>query len=155
MLEKIKKEECKKVITKDTSGSENGFLVELYKDGPKTTVYLTAAKPGAFKGYHLHKVRASHYVCIKGKMRITVYEDPDRSNNNPTSQIASRDFVATQEHILDASNPERLYLPNEVYIGLENIGEEEAWLINFPQPAYDPSLVDEQVDKPREELERL
>src|SRR3989338_784207 len=147
MLEQIRKESCKKVTTKDTNGGENGFLVELYKDGPKTTVYLTAAKPGAFKGYHLHKVRASHYVCIKGKMRITVYEDSD-----PTSQdLASARKV---EHILDASVPERLYLPNEVYIGLENIGDEEAWLINHPEPAYDPSLVDEQVDKPRGELEK-
>lgn len=145
MLEKIRKEDCKKVITKDTFGNENGFLIELYKDGPKTTVYLTAAKPGAFKGYHLHKVRASHYVCIKGKMKITVFEDPDKTTTP----------IAKEEHLLDASNPQRLYMPKEVYIGLENIGDEEAWLINFPEPAYDPSLVGEQVDKPREELEKL
>lgn len=142
MIEKIRLEECKKVTTFDTSNTENGFLVELYKDGPKTTVYLTAAKKGAFKGYHLHRVRASHYVCIKGEMKITVYEDPDKVTPTPK-----------QDYILSADNPQRLYLPNGVYIGLENIGDEEAWMINFPEPSYDPSLKDEQVDKSPQDLE--
>jgi dTDP-4-dehydrorhamnose 3,5-epimerase len=143
MIEKIRKESAKKVITKDTSGAENGFLVELYKDGPKTTVYLTAAKPGAFKGYHLHNVRASHYVCIRGKMKITVYENPEKSEK-PVPKV---------EHILDANNPERLWLPTDVYIGLQNIGDEEAWMINFPEPAYDPSLSGEQLDMSPEQIE--
>ena len=70
-----KLEEAKKVITRDHSGKENGFLMELFKsyDGKKTEAYLTAAKPGAFKGYHLHRVRAARYVCVKGKMKITLY----------------------------------------------------------------------------------
>ena len=31
----------------------------MFKDGDKTVVYLSAANPGAFKGYHLHRVRAA------------------------------------------------------------------------------------------------
>lgn len=142
MLEQIKKESCKEVTTIDALGKENGFLIELYKDGPKTTLYLTAAYPKAFKGYHLHKVRFSHYVCIKGKMKITVYEDPEQVR-----------WVKKVEHVLSAQNPERLFLPTNVYIGLENVGDGEAWLINFPQPSYDPELIDEQMDLSPEELE--
>jgi hypothetical protein len=54
----VSTEPAKKVMTKDHSGNENGFLIELYKDretGNKTEAYLTAALPGAFKGYHLHR----------------------------------------------------------------------------------------------------
>jgi hypothetical protein len=40
-----------------------------------------------------------------------------------------------------------------VATGLENIGTEEAWLINYPDPPYDPSLKDEQVEYTKEELE--
>ena len=43
-------EEAKKVPTRDHSGNDNGFLIELFKDketGEKTEVYLTAAIPGA------------------------------------------------------------------------------------------------------------
>ncbi len=132
-------EEAKQVKTFNLDGSENGFLTELYKDGNKTVVYLTTVKPGAFKGYHLHRVRAARYVCVKGTMKITLIK--------PGSQ-------EQEEHILDASKPQRLFIPKDIATGLENIGSEEAWLINYPDPAYDPELKDEQVEYTQEELEQ-
>ena len=45
-----------------------------------------------------------------------------------------------EEHILDAANPTRLFIPIDVATGLENIGDEEGWLINYPDPPYDPAL---------------
>lgn len=132
-----KAEAAKKVGTRTAEGEENGFLIELFKDGDKTVAYLTAAKPGAFKGYHLHRVRAARYVCIRGKMRIILYRNMQR-----------------EEHILDAAQPSRLYIPSNVATGLENIGDEEAWLINYPDPAYDPNLKDEQVEYTQAELEQ-
>lgn len=130
-------EDAKKVQTKDHSGQENGFLVEMFKDGDKTVVYLTAAKPGAFKGYHLHRVRAARYVAIKGKMKITLYKPGTKEK---------------EVHILDSAIPQRLFIPKDIATGLENVGMEEAWLINYPDPAYDPSLKDEQVEYTEEEL---
>lgn len=134
-------EDAKKVTTYDHSKNVNGFLIELFKDketGEKTEVYLTAATPGAFKGYHLHRVRAARYVAIKGKMKITLYSPGD-----PTSK---------EEHILDSSTPTRLFIPKDIATGLENIGDEEAWLVNYPDPPYDPSLKDEQVEYTEDEL---
>lgn len=142
-MSNIYTEDAKKVKTVDHSGAENGFLIELYKDketGQKTEVYLTAALPGAFKGYHLHRVRAARYVALKGKMKITTYEH-DGQKWTPT------------ETILDAATPTRMFIPKNAATGLENIGTEEAWLINYPDPAYDPSLKDEQVEYTKEELE--
>ena len=130
--------EAKKVTTFDHSQKENGFLIELYKDGDKTTAYLTAATPGAFKGYHLHRVRAARYVCVKGRMKIILIQPGTKER---------------EEHILDASKPQRLFIPKDIATGLENIGDEEAWLVNYPDPAYDPSLKDEQVEYTLEELE--
>lgn len=137
MIEQIIKEPCKRVTTYATGTKDpNGYLVELYKDGDKTVTYLTVATPGSFKGYHLHNVRQSHYVCLRGKVKVTIVEGKQKV-----------------EHILDASTPERLLMPTNVYIGLENIGTEDAWLINFPHPAYDPSLKGEQEDKTPAEIE--
>ena len=130
--------DAKKVTTYDHDQKENGFLIELYKDGDKTTAYLTAAAPGAFKGYHLHRVRAARYVCIRGKMKIILYRPGTKER---------------EEFILDASIPQRLFIPKDIATGLENIGTEEAWLINYPDPAYDPALIDEQVEYTKEELE--
>jgi dTDP-4-dehydrorhamnose 3,5-epimerase-like enzyme len=136
MITKVMEEIAKKVTTYDLNKKENGFLIELFKDGKKTTAYLSAAKPGAFKGYHLHRVRAARYVCLKGTMKIILYVNGIR-----------------EEHILSADNLKRLFIPNNIPTGLQNIGTEEAWLINFPDPAYDPNLKDEQVDFTQEELD--
>ena len=141
----VSQEPARKVTTRDHSGNENGFLIELFKDGDKTVAYLTAASPGAFKGYHLHRVRAARYVCVKGRMRIILYE-LHRAESGSTRWDR-------QEHILDAGEPTRLFIPKEVATGLENIGDEEAWLVNYPDPAYDPSLKDEQVEYSQQELE--
>jgi len=59
-----------------------------------------------------------------------------------------------EEHILDASEPKRLLIPKNVATGLQNIGDEDGWLVNYPDPPYDPSLQDEQVEYTQEELER-
>ncbi len=140
---KVELQPTKKVDTHDASGAPNGWLIELYKDketGQKTEAYLTAALPGAFKGYHLHRLRAARYVALKGKMKIITYEQ-----KNGKWERA--------ENILSAENPQRMFIPKNVATGLENIGSEEAWLINYPDPAYDPSLIDEQVEYTQDELE--
>jgi dTDP-4-dehydrorhamnose 3,5-epimerase-like enzyme len=136
MITDVSTEPAKRVVTYDHDGSENGWLVELYKDGTKTIAYLTAASPGAFKGYHLHRVRAARYVCVRGRMKIITYTDRRRD-----------------EHVLDAAAPQRLFIPPNVATGLQNIGDEEAWLINYPDPPYDPDLKDEQVEYTEAELE--
>lgn len=133
----VKQEDVKKVITYDTSHNENGFLVEMFKDGKKTTVYLSATAPGGFKGYHLHRIRAARYICLKGKMRIILWK--------PGTQ-------EREEYILDASKPSRLFIPPQIATGLQNIGDEEAWLVNWPEPPYDPDIKDEQVEYTEEEL---
>lgn len=136
MIDEVAREPAKRVVTYDHDGNENGWLVELYKDGRKTIAYLTAAKPGAFKGYHLHRVRAARYVCVRGRMKIILYVNGKR-----------------EEHLLDGSEPSRLFIPPNVATGLQNIGDEEAWLINYPDPPYDPDLRDEQVEYSEAELE--
>ena len=128
-------EAAKKVVTFDLTGKENGFLTELFKEGNKTLMYLTSVKRGEFKGYHLHRVRASRYFCIKGKVKIILYKNKER-----------------EEYILDATNPSRLLVQKNIAAGIQNIGDEDAWLINFPDPPYDPALKNEQVDYTEEEL---
>jgi len=136
MIDEVATMPAKKVTTYDHAGKENGWLIELYKDGDKTTAYLTAAAPGAFKGYHLHRIRAARYVCVRGRMKIILYVNGER-----------------QEHVLDAASPQRLFIPPNVATGLQNVGDEEAWLVNYPEPPYDPSLKDEQVEYSEAELE--
>jgi dTDP-4-dehydrorhamnose 3,5-epimerase-like enzyme len=128
----------KKVITKDLEGQENGFRIELQKDGKYTSSYLSCCMPGSFKGWHLHKVREANYVCIRGTIKIILYLPEGR-----------------QEFVLTSDLPQSLHIPVNVPTGLKNEGTEEAWIINFPQPFYDPDLKDEQVDYTDEQVEAL
>ena len=137
MINAIRIESAKKVTTFDLNKKENGFLIELFKDGKKTVVYLTAIKQGAFKGYHLHRIRAARYICIKGRIKIVLYDNGRRKG-----------------FILDSKNPQRLYIPPNIPTGLQNIGDGEAWLLNYPDPPYDPLLKNEQVEYTIEELEK-
>ena len=141
-MSEIRKESAKKLITKGLEGEENGSLSEMFKgaDGEKTEVYLTVTLPGAFKGYHFHKVRMSRFFCLKGEVKVTTYERKD-------------DKWVKREFILDGENPERLIIPAGVATGIDNIGEDEAWLVNYPDPPYDPELKDEQIEYTKEELE--
>jgi len=134
-MKDVHTENAKKVATFGADGAENGSLTELFKEGDKTIFYLTTIKPGSFKGYHLHRVRAARYVCIRGKIKITVYKNRKKF-----------------EYILDASKPSRLFIPSNTPTGLLNIGDEDAWLINYPDPPYDPKLKDEQVEYTEDEL---
>ena len=136
-MAEVREEVSKKITTFDTNGNENGYLVELFKNGKYTIAYMTVTKPGAFKGYHLHKIRAARYICIKGKLKITLFINGK-----------------FEEHILDSSKPKRLFIPSNTPTGIENIGDEDAFLINYPNPPYDPDSKDEQVDYTREELEK-
>ncbi|HYE22609.1 MAG TPA: hypothetical protein VD998_03400 [Verrucomicrobiae bacterium] len=140
-IDKVYTENAKKVDTKDHQGNPNGWLMEMFKDetNVKTEVYLSAAFPGAFKGYHLHRVRAARYVCLKGKMRIITYELVDGK-------------WLRSENILEPGK--KMFIPKDIATGLENIGDEEGWLVNYPDPAYDPNLKDEQVEYSQEELEK-
>lgn len=136
-------ETVKKAQTFDHDKNENGWLLEMFKDRDrktKTEVYMSVAFPGAFKGYHLHRIRAARYVCLRGRMKVITYEQEDGK-------------WVRAENILDARSPQRLFIPKNVATGLENIGDEEGWLVNYPDPPYDPNLKDEQVEYSQEELE--
>lgn len=133
MITQVKEETAKKTTTFDLDGKENGYLLELFKDGEKTVAYISATAVGAFKGYHLHRVRAARYICIKGTMKIILFSNGRK-----------------EEHILTPGK--RLFIPNNTPTGLQNIGSEEAWLVNYPEPPYDPALKDEQVEYTEEEL---
>ena len=122
--------------------NENGCLIELSKEGDKTLAYLTTISPKGFKGYHLHKIREANYVCIKGKIKIQLYDIQNKIK---------------QEVILDSEKQQKLHIPINIATGLENICDEEVWLINFPNPPYEPRHLEihEQVEYTRERLEEL
>ena len=96
-------------------------------------VYMTTAYPGVVKGWHYHKKQTDNFTCIKGKMRLGLY---DGREGSPT-------FGNVAEYILSIDDPMVVQIPPNVCHGFKGVSEEEAIVINTVTEPYDPADPDE------------
>lgn len=123
------------VLTKNPDGRPNGFLVPIYNihetpiaaEQRPQQVYLTVVSPGGVKGPHLHLRRWGLFTCIKGSVKIilkteagyeVLFTGPDHG------------FATVQ-------------VPAGIPAALQNVGDEEAYILNMPSPAWRPDDQDE------------
>ncbi len=125
----------KKYITKNDDGEANGFLVPLYnihenffKPGKEPQqVYLTTILPGLVKGPHLHFIRTGFFTCIKGNVRVVLKVDNEY-----------KVFLSGEDH--DYTSIE---VPTGVPAAIQCLGDQEAYMLNMPNPAWTPEMNDE------------
>lgn len=124
-----------KIETRDEAGLANGWLVPIYnqKDGffaaghEPQQVYLTVIAPHSLKGPHLHFVRTGFFTCIKGNVRIVV-----KVNGEYRTYFSGEAYGFCSVEI-----------PTGVPAVLQNMGDEEALVLNMPCPAWTPNMQDE------------
>ena len=117
---------------------ERGRVMELLRsDWPEFIkfgqMYLTTAYPGAIKAWHYHKKQTDSFVCVKGMMKVVLY-DP-RPKSRTKGQI--------NEFIIGEFNPQLIQIPPDVYHGFKCISETEAMIINLPTEPYNYQTPDE------------
>ena len=117
---------------------ERGRLMEILRcDDPFFQkfgqVYMTTAYPGVVKAWHYHKKQTDHFCCVKGMMKVVLYDDREGS---PTRGEVNEFFLG--EH-----NPILVVIPNGVYHGMKGVGTEEAIIINTPTEPYNRDDPDE------------
>lgn len=117
---------------------ERGKLMEILRSDDDLfekfgQVYMTTAYPGVVKAWHYHKRQTDNFTCIKGKMRLGLY---DARKDSPT-------FRSVEEYIISLEDPILVQIPPEVYHGFKCIGDEEAVVINTVTEPYDRSDPDE------------
>jgi|TARA_B110000459_G_C16162180_1_gene295607 dTDP-4-dehydrorhamnose 3,5-epimerase-like enzyme len=130
---KIKKNP--KIITKDSQGEENGFLLPIYninddffeKGKEPKQVYLTVISPGKIKGPHLHFIRTGCFTCIKGNTRFVL---KTKEGYNTIYSGESHDYKT-------------VIVPKGVAAALQNLGTEDAFILNMPSPAWTSDMNDE------------
>ncbi len=121
--------------TKDTAGQINGFLVPLYNvhEGfhapgkEPQQVYLTVVGKGQIKGPHLHFIRTGCFTCIKGNARFVL------------KTAAGYEVVYSGE----SHEYKSVIVPAGTPAALQAIGEEDAYVLNMPTPAWTPDMSDE------------
>lgn len=117
---------------------ERGFLMEILRsDDPFFErfgqVYLTVAYPGVVKGWHYHHKQTDHFCCVKGMMKVVLY---DMRDGSPTRGLVNEFFIGDL-------NPTLVRIPNLVVHGMKAVGTEAGYLLNCPTEVYDYKNPDE------------
>ena len=96
-------------------------------------VYMTTAYPGVVKAWHYHHKQTDHFVCVRGQMKVVLYD----------SRKDSKTHGLINEFIIGDHAPFCIEIPNYVYHGFKCVSEHEATVINFTTECYDYKNPDE------------
>ena len=91
-------------------------------------VYMASIYPGVVKGWHLHTVQTQNYVCLKGNIKLVLYD------KRPESQT----YKQLQEIYMGELNHIRVKIPPGICNGYTAIGKQEAWVLNVSDKEHDP-----------------
>ena len=131
---KIKSHTLEKHQTKDIrDGHVNGSLIPVWRNWDKTIsvqpemVYVTSINPGERKGPHLHIIRHSYYVCIKGKVVFIIKEKSGKYLEIESSE----------------ENPVLVEIPKDYSSAHINLSSESSIILSVVNPSWKPDNRDE------------
>lgn len=83
-------------------------------------IYFSTIYHQSIKGWHLHKESALNYVCIKGKVKLVLYDDRKESSSKGV----------LQELILTPENYFLVTIPPYIWNGFKGLADEESIIAN-------------------------
>ena len=117
---------------------DRGSVMEIYDprwgwhSEPLVFSYIFTIRPGAVKGWGLHKLHEDRYCVISGELELVVYDPrPDSSTCGKIHKI-----------YLSGTRPRLINVPRFVWHADRNIGAGDLAVINFPTIQYDHSSPD-------------
>ena len=117
---------------------ERGRLMEILRADDEGfdrfgQVYLSTTYPGVVKGWHLHKVQDDFFACVRGMVKLVIY---DAREESPTRGLV-------KEYYLGDHNPQLVKVPAGTYHGWKCVSQEESLVINVPSESYNYDTPDE------------
>jgi dTDP-4-dehydrorhamnose 3,5-epimerase len=97
-------------------------------------MYMTTTLPGIVKGWHLHRVQWDNIVCVKGTIKLALF---DPREDSPTKGRLDEFFLG--EH-----SPLLVRVPPGLYHGWKCVSPEEAYIVNAPTEVYDYDAPDQE-----------
>jgi len=123
------------------NADERGHLVEVFRedwdlyDPAPAMSYYSMSYPGVVRAWHKHlRGQVDHFVCPTGRIKVGIYDDRDDS---PTQ--GDLDTFVIGEH-----DQQVIRIPGDCWHGFKTIGNEPAFLLNFPTKLYDYEDPDEE-----------
>ena len=123
------------VILKDlvTHTDERGTVCELYdlrwgvNSDPLVFAYTFTIRPGAAKGWGVHREHEDRYAFLSGELELVLY---DARDDVSTSDLEARLFLSDRRRQL-------LVIPRGVWHAERNVGAVDVVVVNFPTIPYD------------------
>lgn len=117
---------------------ERGFLMEMFRSDDEQfdrfgQAYITTTYPGVIKGWHLHNNQVDNIVCVKGMIKLVLF---DPREDSPTRGEVQEIFSGDHNRI-------RIRIPKGIYHGWKCVSEIEAYIVNIPDQLYDYDDPDE------------
>ena len=122
-----------------------GWLTELFRgdelpEGFRPAMgYISVTHAGVARGPHEHRDQADCFCFLSGTFRLTLWEN--------RTGAASRKEV----HLVGEESPTFAIIPAGVVHAYENVGEGDAFVLNFPDRLYAGWGKKEPVDEIRHE----
>ena len=138
----------KGVVIKELSSftDARGYLTELFRADElipeqwPAMGYLSVTHPGVSRGPHEHVDQTDLFIFLNGKYELRLWE------NRPDEPY--EEFIASG---IGEKNPRMVIVPPGVVHGYKNIGDTDAYVLNFPNRLYAGVKKAEPVDEIRHE----
>jgi dTDP-4-dehydrorhamnose 3,5-epimerase len=123
------------VVVRDlvTHTDERGTVCELYDPrweahpDPLVFAYQFTIRPGAAKGWAVHREHDDRYALLEGELEVVLYDERDDA---VTSGLVARTFLTGRHR--------RLFtIPPGVWHAERNVGRTDVVVVNFPTIPYD------------------
>mgnify|MGYP001397144999 FL=1 len=104
---------------------ERGKIMHMLRSDSKIfekfgEIYFSTVNPGFIKAWHLHKEATLNYVCIKGKVKLVLYDDRKKSSTHGRFQ----------ELILSPDDYFLTTIPPLVWNGFKSFDKSESIIAN-------------------------
>jgi len=123
------------------NADERGHLVEMFRedwdlyDPDPAMSYYSMTYPGVVRAWHRHtRGQIDHFICPKGRIMVGVYDDRAGS----VTQGELNTFVIGEHH------QQAIRIPGACWHGFKPVGDNPAFLVNFPTNLYDYENPDEE-----------
>lgn len=83
-------------------------------------IYFSTIFKNIIKAWHLHQEATLNYVCIKGKVKLVLFDDREKSSSKGEYQ----------EIIISPSNYSLITIPPNVWNGFKNLDKDESIIAN-------------------------
>jgi dTDP-4-dehydrorhamnose 3,5-epimerase len=121
-----------------THVDERGTVCELYDDrwdvhpDPLVFAYAFTIRPGAAKGWGIHREHDDRYAFMSGEAELAFYDARE------SSETAGREFRL----VLSGYDRTLVTIPRGVWHAERNLGDCDVLVVNFPTIRYDHAAPD-------------